>query len=105
VDDLIDGLVRLMNLNNWHEPVNLGNANEFTVKQLAEEVARVCGCALRVRHAPLPQDDPLQRQPNIQRARELLGWQPTVQLHEGLERTVAYFAKRIPKQQSQSVAS
>ncbi len=105
VDDLVDGLVRLMNLNDWHEPVNLGNSNEFTIRQLAEEVASVCGCTLRVRHAPLPQDDPLQRQPNIQRARELLGWQPTVQLHEGLERTVAYFAKRIPKQQSQSVVA
>ena len=95
VDDLVDGLIRLMNVEDWHEPVNLGNPNEFTIKELAEEVAKVCGCPLRIRNEPLPQDDPRQRQPNITRARELLGWQPTIQLHEGLERTVAYFAQRI----------
>jgi len=103
VDDLVDGLVRLMNVADWNQPVNLGNPNEFTIKQLAEEVAKVCGGPLRIRSEPLPQDDPRQRQPNIQRARELLNWQPTIQLREGLERTVAYFAKRIPSQQSQSV--
>ena len=99
VDDLVDGLVRLMNLEDWWDPVNLGNPNEFTIKQLAEEVAAVCGCPLRLRHEPLPQDDPRQRQPDIQRARELLHWQPTIQLREGLERTVAYFARRIPSPQ------
>ncbi len=103
VDDLVDGLVRLMNVENWHEPVNLGNPNEFTIKELAQEVASVCGQDLRIRNEPLPQDDPRQRQPNIQRARELLNWHPTIQLREGLERTVAYFAKRIPRRQSQSV--
>jgi UDP-glucuronate decarboxylase len=103
VDDLVDGLVRLMNVEAWHEPVNLGNPNEFTIKELADEVAKVCGSSLRIRHEPLPQDDPRQRQPNIQRAKELLGWQPTIQLREGLERTVAYFAKRIPSQRSQTV--
>ena len=96
VDDLVDGLIRLMNVDDWHEPVNLGNPNEFTIKELAEEVAKVCGCPLRIRNEPLPQDDPRQRQPNITRARELLGWQPTIQMHEGLQRTVAYFAQRIP---------
>jgi UDP-glucuronate decarboxylase len=96
VDDLVDGLVRLMNVPDWHEPVNLGNPNEFTIMGLAEEVAKVCGCPLRIRNEPLPQDDPRQRQPNIQRAKELLGWQPTIQLREGLERTVAYFAQRLP---------
>ena len=96
VDDLVDGLVRLMNVADQHEPVNLGNPNEFTIKELAEEVAKVCGCPLRLRNEPLPQDDPRQRQPNIQLARKLLGWQPTIELHEGLERTVAYFAGRLP---------
>jgi UDP-glucuronate decarboxylase len=106
VDDLVDGLVGLMNVKEWHQPVNLGNPNEFTIKELAEEVAKVCGCPLRIRNEPLPQDDPRQRQPNIERARELLSWQPTIQLHEGLERTVAYFAKRIRSQPSvQSVVS
>jgi UDP-glucuronate decarboxylase len=104
VDDLVEGLVRLMNVDDWHEPVNLGNPNEFTIKELAEQVANVCGCPLRLKYEPLPQDDPRQRQPNIQRAQELLKWQPTIQLREGLERTVAYFAKRIP-QQSQTVVS
>ena len=103
VDDLVDGLIRLMNVDDWFDPVNLGNPNEFTIKELAEEVATVCGCPLRIRHEPLPQDDPRQRQPNIQRARELFEWQPTIQLREGLERTVAYFAKRIPSQQTQSL--
>src|SRR6478672_6600268 len=96
VDDLVDGLVRLMNVADWNQPVNLGNPNEFTIKQLADEVAKVCGRPLRIRNEPLPQDDPRQRQPNIQRARELLGWQPTIQLREGLERTVAYFSQRLP---------
>jgi UDP-glucuronate decarboxylase len=106
VDDLVDGLIRLMNVKEWHQPVNLGNPNEFTIKELAEEVAKVCGCPLRIRSEALPQDDPRQRQPNIERAKELLKWQPTVQLREGLERTVAYFSKRIPSQQSlQSVSS
>jgi UDP-glucuronate decarboxylase len=106
VDDLVDGLIGLMNVKEWHQPVNLGNPNEFTIKELAEEVAKVCGCPLRIRNEPLPQDDPRQRQPNIERAKELLNWQPTIQLDEGLERTVAYFAKRIPSQQSvQSVVS
>ncbi|HYW71473.1 MAG TPA: UDP-glucuronic acid decarboxylase family protein [Pyrinomonadaceae bacterium] len=105
VDDLVDGLVRLMNAGDCHEPVNLGNPNEFTIKELAEEVASVCGSALRIRHEPLPQDDPHQRQPNIERAREFLNWQPAIQLREGLERTVAYFAARIPNQQSQTVVT
>ena len=96
VDDLVDGLVRLMNVDDWHEPVNLGNPNEFTIMELAQEVANVCGCPLRTRHEAMPQDDPRQRQPNIQRARQLLGWEPTIQLHEGLERTVAYFSQRLP---------
>ena len=105
VDDLVDGLVRLMNVDDWHQPVNLGNPNEFTIMELAEEVAKVCDRSLRVRHETLPQDDPRQRQPNIQRAKELLGWQPTIQLREGLERTVEYFAKRIPSEQTRSVVT
>jgi UDP-glucuronate decarboxylase len=105
VDDLVDGLIRLMNVEGWHEPVNLGNPHEFTIKELAEQVAQVCGCPLRLRHEPLPQDDPQQRQPNIQRARQLLDWQPAIQLREGLELTVAYFAQRLPERQFQGLVS
>ena len=91
VDDLVDGVIRLMNTEDLHEPVNLGNPGEFTIKQLAEEVVRIVGSNLEVNYLPLPQDDPRQRKPDITRARELLGWNPTVPLSEGLERTVAYF--------------
>jgi len=91
VDDLVDGLVRLMNVTARHEPVNLGNPVEFTIRQLAEEVVKVVGGETRVVYKPLPQDDPTQRQPDIRRAKEWLGWVPHVYLAEGLERTVEYF--------------
>ncbi|HYP01251.1 MAG TPA: UDP-glucuronic acid decarboxylase family protein [Pyrinomonadaceae bacterium] len=101
VDDLIEGLVRLMNVEptpagaNVHEPVNLGNPNEFTMRQLAEEIVRLCGQEARVKYLPLPQDDPRQRQPDISRAQSLLGWSPLVPLQEGLVKTIAYFAGRL----------
>jgi UDP-glucuronate decarboxylase len=97
VDDLVEGLIRLMNSDDLHEPVNLGNPGEFTIKELAEEVARVCGSDSGVRYLPLPQDDPRQRRPDISRAQALLGWNPTIPLREGLEKTVAYFRERIQK--------
>src|SRR5437588_8149425 len=102
VDDLVDGLVRLMNVEEGaqrefdvHEPVNVGNPGEFTMRELADEVARAAGVEVRTRFCPLPQDDPKQRRPDITRAQRLLGWEPTVPLREGLKRTVAYFAERI----------
>jgi UDP-glucuronate decarboxylase len=93
VDDLVDGLVRLMNVEGQgrHEPVNLGNPVEFTIRQLAEEVVKVVGGQTRVVYKPLPQDDPTQRQPDITRARAWLGWEPRLQLAEGLALTVEYF--------------
>jgi len=94
VDDLVDGLVRLMNIDDYHQPVNLGNPREFTIRELAEKVAEVCHCPLRFRYEPLPQDDPRQRQPNIQRAIELLNWQPAIEIREGLQRTFEYFTQR-----------
>lgn len=97
VDDLVDGLMRLMNADNLHDPVNLGNPNEFTIRELAEEVSRMCGSQTGIKYCPLPQDDPRQRQPDITRAQQLLGWQPTIPLQEGLKRTVAYFAERIKR--------
>jgi UDP-glucuronate decarboxylase len=95
VDDLVEGLIRLMNTDGVHDPVNVGNPGEFTMRQLADEIAEVCGTEVKIRHCPLPQDDPKQRKPDITRAQELLGWSPTVPLREGLTRTVAYFAERI----------
>jgi UDP-glucuronate decarboxylase len=98
VDEMVDGLIRLMNAPGRHEPVNLGNPVEFTVRQLADEVARIVGGEIRVTYRPLPQDDPTQRQPDITRAREWLGWKPEVSLAEGLGRTVAYFRNRFSRQ-------
>jgi UDP-glucuronate decarboxylase len=95
VDDLVEGLIRLMNSDNLHEPVNLGNPGEFTIKQLADEVVQICGSRSGVKFLPLPQDDPKQRQPDISRAQELLGWTPTIALREGLSRTVGYFRDRM----------
>jgi UDP-glucuronate decarboxylase len=97
VSDLVDGIIRLMNAeaNDIHLPVNLGNPGEFTMKELAEMVAKTTRKSITVRFMPLPQDDPKQRQPNIDRARALLSWEPTVPLADGLQRTVAYFEKLV----------
>ncbi|HUQ33111.1 MAG TPA: UDP-glucuronic acid decarboxylase family protein [Pyrinomonadaceae bacterium] len=95
VDDLIDGLVRLMNTDGIYDPLNLGNPSEFTIRELAEEVKRICNSSVEIKYLPLPQDDPRQRKPDITRAVQLLGWNPTVPLREGLEKTVAYFAERM----------
>ena len=95
VDDLIGGLIKLMNTDGLHDPINLGNPSEFTIKQLAEEVIKICGSKSGVTHLPLPADDPRQRRPDITKAQTLLGWKPTIPLHEGLERTVADFKERV----------
>jgi UDP-glucuronate decarboxylase len=95
VNDLVEALIRLMNIADVHEPVNLGNPGEFTIKELAEEVVSVCDSSSGVKYLPLPQDDPKQRKPDISRARTLLDWEPTIPLHEGLEKTVAYFRDKV----------
>jgi UDP-glucuronate decarboxylase len=95
VDDLIEGLMRLMNTGGLNQPVNLGNPGEFTIKQLGEEVMRICGSKSGFNHLPLPQDDPRQRQPDISTAKTVLGWNPRVPLSEGLEKTIQYFRERI----------
>jgi len=97
VDDLVEGIMRLMNTEaeTIHLPVNIGNPGEFTMNELAEEVAKIVGTEIKIKYLPLPQDDPKQRQPNIERAQKLLGWSPTIPLAEGLQKTVAYFAERI----------
>ncbi len=91
VDDLVEALIRLMNTDDVHEPVNLGNPVEFTIKELADEVISICGSQSNVTYLPLPQDDPKQRKPDISRAQTILGWNPTIQLNEGLKKTVAHF--------------
>jgi UDP-glucuronate decarboxylase len=98
VDELVDGLMRLMAAENRHEPVNLGNPVEFTIRELADEVARAVGENVRIKYQPLPQDDPTQRQPDIARAREWLGWEPKIQLREGLKRTVEHFRQRLARE-------
>jgi len=97
VDDLVEGLIRLMNKDDVDGPVNLGNPGEFTIKELAEEIAALCGISAAIKYEPLPQDDPRQRQPDITRAKELLGWEPTIPLRDGLQRTIAYFSERLGK--------
>ena len=94
VDDLIDGLLRMMNNERgFVGPVNIGNPAEVTMLELANAVIRLTGSASRLSFAPLPPDDPRQRQPDITQAREQLGWQPGVALEAGLERTVAFFRR------------
>ncbi|MCB1024066.1 MAG: SDR family oxidoreductase [Acidobacteria bacterium] len=97
VDDLVEGIIRLMNTEaeDIHLPVNLGNPSEFTMNQLANEIARACGKDISVTRHPLPKDDPKQRQPNIERARTLLDWTPKIPLSEGLTKTVEYFTTEI----------
>jgi len=94
IDDLIEGIHRLF-LHGAADPVNIGNPTEFTVIQLAEIVLRLTRSAAPIERKPLPVDDPRVRQPDIGRARALLGWEPSVALEEGLGRTIAYFRKRL----------
>jgi len=94
VDDLLEALIRLMNTDDLHQPVNLGNPGEFTIKQLGEEINKIVGNDSGFRYLPLPEDDPRQRKPDISRAQEVLGWNPTIPLHEGLVRTVEDFKRR-----------
>jgi UDP-glucuronate decarboxylase len=97
VSDLVDGMVKLMNreAEDIHMPVNLGNPSEFTMKELAEQVAAATGKQIVIKYMPLPPDDPKQRQPNIERAKMLLGWEPKVPLSKGLAKTVDYFSSVI----------
>ncbi len=95
VEDLIEGLIRLMNVDGLHDPVNLGNPGEFTIMQLAEEVIKACDSKSGFTYLPLPADDPRQRKPDITRAQKALGWNPTIPLREGLTRTVEDFKARV----------
>ena len=96
VEDNIEGMYRLMNSRDgFTGPVNIGNPGEFTMLELAELIIQLTGSQSKLVHLPLPEDDPLQRRPIIDLAKEELDWEPTVQLKEGLEKTIAYFASII----------
>jgi dTDP-glucose 4,6-dehydratase len=90
VDDLVEGIYRLL-LSDYHLPVNIGNPSEISLLQFAEEVIALTGSKSKIIFEPLPQDDPKQRQPDITKAKSLLGWQPSVDRAEGLKRTLEYF--------------
>ena len=92
VDDLIDGFVRMMETDaDVTGPINIGNPAEFTIRELADLILTLTGSKSRIVFRPLPPDDPRQRKPDISKAKAVLGWEPTVQLRQGLERTIAYF--------------
>lgn len=96
VDDLIEAFLRLMDTAaDFPGPVNLGNPNEFTILQLAQQVIDITGSRSRIKRLPLPEDDPRQRKPDIDLAREQLNWDPATQLREGLTRTIGYFEKML----------
>jgi len=94
VSDLVDGIYRLL-MSDYSDPVNIGNPDEITMQELAEEIIDILGTESRIVHKELPEDDPKVRQPDITRARELLGWEPQVSRSEGLRRTAAYFREKL----------
>jgi dTDP-glucose 4,6-dehydratase len=94
VSDLVDGIYRLM-MSDFSDPVNVGNPAELTMRQLAERIVAITGSRSRIVERPLPVDDPKRRQPDITRARTILGWEPKVPLEEGLPRTIEYFRRKL----------
>jgi len=96
VDDEVDGIFRLL-MSDYHLPMNIGNPNEISIGDFAEEIVKLTGTTQKVIYKPLPQDDPKQRQPDITKAREILGWEPKVSRAEGLKITYEYF-KSLPKE-------
>ena len=97
VDDLVEGILRMMDQEEEPGPVNLGNPGEFTIRELAERILAITGSASPLERRPLPEDDPLQRQPIIARAEALLGWRPQIALEEGLRSTVEYFREDLAR--------
>ncbi|MCB0698679.1 MAG: SDR family oxidoreductase [Chitinophagales bacterium] len=94
VDDLVEGIYRLL-MSDYHMPVNIGNPAEITLKEFAEEVVELVGGNSKIVYEPLPKDDPKQRRPDITKAREILGWEPTIDRSEGLKLTLEYFKQHI----------
>lgn len=100
VDDLVGGMIRMMETANFNGLVNLGNPGEFTMLELAEKVVALTGSRSEIVHEPLSSDDPMQRRLVIDLAKEKLGWKPTVDLDEGLKKTIAYFREVLGKEAS-----
>jgi dTDP-glucose 4,6-dehydratase len=94
ISDLVDGIIRLM-LSDTNEPVNIGNPREMTIKEIAETIIRMTASKSKIVYKPLPTDDPKQRRPDISRAKAVLGWEPKVQLEEGLVETIDYFRTKV----------
>lgn len=95
IDDLIEGMVRMMDTeDDFIGPINLGNPNEFSILELAEKIIELTGSKSKLIFKPLPHDDPQQRQPDITLAKNKLGWQPTIELEEGLPRIIEYFKEQ-----------
>jgi dTDP-glucose 4,6-dehydratase len=94
VSDLVEGIVRLLKTD-FHEPVNLGNPNELSIRAFAEEILSLSGSKSPIVYKPLPQDDPRVRRPDIERAQRLLGWEPKVDRRDGLRRTLDYFRDKV----------
>jgi UDP-glucuronate decarboxylase len=104
VDDLVDGLIRLMATKDQVTgPINIGNPTEFTMLELASTIIAMTGSRSRVVHRPLPENDPRQRRPDISRAQDVLSWTPRTQLKEGLTRTIAYFEKLLKENDVRAV--
>jgi UDP-glucuronate decarboxylase len=95
VDDLIDGMIKLMNCENFTGPVNIGNPDEYTILDFAKKIVGMTGSKSEIVYKPLPSDDPTQRMPDITLAAEKLGWRPKVSVDEGLKRTIEYFKKEL----------
>jgi len=92
VDDMVTGMINMMDTDDKITgPINIGNPEEFTIHQLAETVVRMTGSKSKIVYHPLPSDDPLQRKPDISKARQLFGWEPKIKLDEGLMKTIEYF--------------
>ena len=102
IDDLLEGLIRFMNADDFLGPLNLGNPVEFTINELAEKVIAMTGSKSTIIYESLPSDDPTQRQPDITLAREKLNWEPQVKLEDGLKKTIGYFEDAIRKQKAES---
>jgi dTDP-glucose 4,6-dehydratase len=94
VSDLIDGIFRLM-MSDFHEPVNIGNPREMTIREFGEEIRRITGTESQIEHKPLPVDDPKVRQPDITRARKVLGWEPKVDFDKGIRETIEFFRDKV----------
>src|SRR5690606_19064032 len=97
VDDQVEGIWRLLH-SDYHLPVNIGNPDEITIKDFAEEIIKLTGTDQKIIYKPLPKDDPMQRQPNIDKAREILGWEPKVGRADGMRLTYEYFKSLSPEE-------